>query len=83
MVRLRQAAARRGVSMAAIVREAVEQALDDDPEDRRRRWARALEAVGSHRAGDAGRGAGVARYHDAYLPDAYAAVADDRDHPPG
>lgn len=57
--------------MAAIVRKAVDDALDADPQDRRRRWKAALAAAGSHRSGD-GEDAHVARDHDAYLTRAFA-----------
>jgi Arc/MetJ-type ribon-helix-helix transcriptional regulator len=66
--RLRQLARRRGVSMAHLIREAVErvygstdQAADDA------RWERAMGAIGSgHGGGDA-----VARDHDRYLEELY------------
>jgi hypothetical protein len=70
MRRLRDAAERRGVPMAQVVRDAVDAHLDADPEDRDRRWEQALAAVGTHRSNVA-PGARVGRDHDEHLPDAY------------
>lgn len=68
MARLRDAAWRRGVSIAAIVREAVAAYLDRDPEDLERRKARALAAAGRF-ADDADD---VAAHHDEYLAESVA-----------
>jgi hypothetical protein len=58
--------------MAQVVRDAVDAALDADPEDRGRAWDAAMLAVGSHRAGDR---LPVARNHDAHVVGAYARSA--------
>ena len=48
--RLRRIAARRGTSMAALIREAVDRVMpDDDSPDEDERWALALAAVGTFR----------------------------------
>jgi len=62
---LKQLAARRGVSMAALVRESVDRLLDAD--DYEARWRRAMSAVGKFR----GDGANVGEEHDKYLEEAY------------
>lgn len=62
---LRRIARRRGVSLAAVVRDAVEATIQAGERDRA--WQRALAAVGSVRGG---RG-DVAEEHDRYLADAY------------
>lgn len=66
MALLRAAAARRGVSIAEVVRTAVAAELARDDADERRRRAR--ETVGAFRSGTADLG----QRHDAYLADAYA-----------
>ena len=63
---LRQRANARRVSIAAVVREAVDRELATEP-DHQIAWARALAAVGRYR-GDA---ANVAVEHDTYLNEAY------------
>ncbi|MCU0506164.1 MAG: ribbon-helix-helix domain-containing protein [Chloroflexi bacterium] len=66
--RLRRLAAERGVSMAHLIREAVDAAYGADaPHSREARWARALSAVGcaSSGLGD------VSVNHDAYLDEIY------------
>lgn len=67
--RLRRLAQERGVSMAHLIREAVDQAYGSvlAPPSRADLWDRALEAVGSGR----GDGANVAEEHDRYLDEAY------------
>jgi hypothetical protein len=70
MRRLRDAADRRGISMAQVVRDAVEEHLSNDPDDRGRRWDRAIGAAGAHRS-DTETGTAVSRDHDAHLADAY------------
>ncbi len=61
--RLRREAARRGVSMAELVRQAVDQVVPDELEERRQLRLRALRAAGiySSGAGD------IAERHDDYL----------------
>lgn len=66
--RLRRLAAERGVSMARLIREAVDAAYGADaPDSREARWARAMSAVGcaSSGLGD------VSVNHDAYLDEIY------------
>lgn len=60
MRRLRVEAQRRGVPIAAVVRDAVDQMIPLDPGDRRARFERALAAVGRF---DSGTG-DVADRHD-------------------
>lgn len=62
---LRRQAAARGVSMAAIVREAVDRVVEADDEDAR--WQRAMRTFGSFTS-DA---PDVAEDHDRYLDEAY------------
>ncbi|MGH2739987.1 MAG: CopG family transcriptional regulator [Actinomycetota bacterium] len=59
--RLKRLAAERGVSMAALVREAVEKQLEAD--DRKAKWERAMKAVGIGRSGLPD----LAEEHDRYL----------------
>ncbi len=63
---LRRRARAKDVSIAAVVREAIDRELNGN-DDRAAAWARALAAVGSLRGG----GANVAVEHDLYLDDAY------------
>jgi hypothetical protein len=72
MARLREAAERRGTSIAAVVREAVDKELASDPQDREVLWERALQAVGRFR----GDGAPVAENHDEYLDEIFGAKID-------
>jgi hypothetical protein len=67
--RLRRLAQQRGVSMAHLVREAVDQAYGNvlTPPTRADLWHRAMEAMGSGH----GDGANVAEDHDRYLDEAY------------
>ena len=62
---VRRAAARRRVSVAAFVRDAIQRALQSETESAKRE--RALAAVGKFTSD----GADVAREHDRYLRDAY------------
>lgn len=62
---LKRLAAQRQVSMATLVREAVDQLLSAD--ERAARWERALAAVGRFRSD----GSDVSTNHDGYLDDAY------------
>ena len=66
--RLKQLAERRGVSIAALIREAIDRYASDDDFDARKR--RALAAVGAFR--DREGAATVAVDHDRYLEEAYA-----------
>lgn len=61
---LRREARRRGVSVAAVVRQAVDAALGAGEEDAR--WRRAMAVVGSFADDERN----VAREHDRYLEDA-------------
>ena len=63
--RLARVARARGVSMAEVIRQAVDRVVPDEGQERRERWERALAAVGSHRSGLPH----VAEEHDAHLPD--------------
>lgn len=66
--RLRRLALKRGTSMAALIREAVDQVHAEDASDSAgARWRRALDAAGAF----AGDGKDAAREHDAYLEDAF------------
>ncbi len=67
MMRLRQASAERGVSIAALIREAVDRALALDR--RAADWALALSVVGKYR--DVDGATDVSTRHDDYLADAY------------
>ena len=63
--RLARVARARGVSMAEVIRQAVDRVVPDESQERRQRWERALAVVGSHRSGLPD----VAEEHDAHLPD--------------
>lgn len=63
--RLRALARRRGISMAAVVRQCVDQALDAIPEDRSAAYERASRVVG--RFADRDGATDVASDHDRYL----------------
>lgn len=65
--RLLDLAAERGVSMAALIREAVQAVLDDEDADRRHRVERALANIGGFR----GDGSAVSKDHDHLLAEAY------------
>lgn len=67
MTRLREASAERGVSVAALIREAVDQSLND--RQRAADWAAALSVVGKYR--DIDGATDVSVRHDDYLADAY------------
>lgn len=67
MARLRQASAERGVSIAALIREAVDRVLDQGERDRR--WERALSVVGKYR--DLEGATDVSSRIDDYVADAY------------
>lgn len=67
MTRLREASAERGLSVAALIREAVDRALTD--RQRASDWALALSVVGKYR--DVGGATDVSTRHDDYLADAY------------
>jgi len=57
----------RGVSMAAVVRDAVDAVLEREQRDER--WQRALAMIGKYRSKDGATD--VAENHDRYLADAY------------
>jgi Arc/MetJ-type ribon-helix-helix transcriptional regulator len=63
--RLKRAAAGRGVSVAHLIRDAVDRALEEN--DRDARWDRALAVVGKFH----GDSANVSEDHDRYLADAF------------
>ena len=63
--RLRRLAADRGVSMAAVIRDALDSAVSDN--DRDARWERALATAGS---GDSGL-ADISAEHDRHLAEAF------------
>lgn len=65
--RLRRLAAARGVSMAAVIRDAVDSATSDHDDEAR--WERALSAVG---CGSSGR-RDIAVEHDRHLAEALSA----------
>jgi hypothetical protein len=67
MARLRAASLREGVSIAQLIREAVDRTLPDD--DLRARRKRALAAVGCIAEG----APDAARNHDRYLADTFGA----------
>lgn len=65
--RLRRIADRRGTSMAALIREAVDRVLpDEDAPDEGELWSQALAVVGAFR----GDGANVSAEHDRFLDEA-------------
>jgi hypothetical protein len=65
--RLNRLARQRGVSMAALVREAVDASFERD--DREERWQRALSMIGKYRSKDGATD--VAENHDKYLAEIY------------
>ncbi len=66
--RLRRLARERGVSMAHLIREAVDAAYGPGaPESLEARWERAMSVVGAFHGG----GGNVAEDHDRYLEEAY------------
>ena len=67
MARLRLASAERGVTVAALIRDAVDRALAADR--RAADWALALSVVGKYR--DLDGATDVSTRHDDYLADAY------------
>lgn len=67
IARLRELSAERSVSIAALVREAVDRTLSDSP--READWALALSVLGKYRDRDGA--ADVSTNHDDYLADAY------------
>lgn len=66
--RLRALARRRGTSMAALIREAVDRVHPADGSTGAGRWTRALSVVGAFASGDTD----VATEHDRYLEDAFS-----------
>jgi hypothetical protein len=67
MTRLRQVSAERGISIAAVIREAVDRTLEQNERDRR--WESALSVVGKYR--DLEGATDVSRRIDDYVADAY------------
>ncbi|MBA3244590.1 MAG: ribbon-helix-helix protein, CopG family [Actinobacteria bacterium] len=65
--RLKRVARERGVSMAAVIRDAVDAVVPEVDPAREEKIRRALAAVGSF----AGGGGNVAEEHDRYLEEAY------------
>lgn len=65
--RLRRIAAERRVSMAAVIRDAVDRVAEEDETGRRAHWVRALSALGRYH----GSGENVSEEHDRYLDEAY------------
>jgi len=63
--RLLRVARSRGVSMAEVVRQAVDTAVPDEDSEIRRRWERAAGIIGAF----ASAPEGVAERHDEFLPD--------------
>ena len=63
--RLRRLAASQGVSVAAVVRSAIDRLEDEN--ERKRKWARAMAVVGKYHGG----GGNVAEEHDRYLDEIY------------
>ncbi len=61
--RLLRVARLRGVSMAEIVRQAVDTVVPDEDAELHRRWERALGVIGAFDSG----GANIAERHDDYL----------------
>jgi predicted DNA-binding protein len=73
--RLRRIASRRGTSMAALIREAVDRVMpNDDSPGEDERWAQALAAVGTFR----GDGANVSVEHDRFLDQAFGGPRGER-----
>lgn len=62
---LKRAATDRGVSMSALIREALDRVIEERGQDLV--WERALGAIGRLRSDHAN----VSEEHDRYLPDAY------------
>jgi hypothetical protein len=65
VARLRRLALSRGLSIAALIREAVDRLEEDAEGDAR--WRRSLSVVGKYRGGSEN----VAEDHDEFLVDAY------------
>lgn len=62
---LKKVAARRGVSMAEVIRESVERIIEES--ERKEKWQRALAIVGRYRSGLAD----ISVDHDKYLAEEY------------
>lgn len=63
--RLLRVARSRGVSMAEVIRQAVDTAVPDEDAELRRRWERAMAVIGAFESAPEN----VARDHDEFLPD--------------
>jgi Arc/MetJ-type ribon-helix-helix transcriptional regulator len=73
--RLRRVARKRGTSMAALIREAVDRVVpDEDTPTHDERWDRAMRVVGAFHSG----GGNVAKDHDRYLDEIYGEKVDRR-----
>ncbi|HVA87783.1 MAG TPA: hypothetical protein VNF73_15875 [Candidatus Saccharimonadales bacterium] len=70
--RLREQATARHVSVATLVRDAVERAYPDGAEERRLAHLRSLSAIGRFHSGRSD----ISERHDDYLAEAYAADLD-------
>ena len=70
--RLREQATARRVSVATVVRDAVDQAYPEEANQRRAAHLRSLGAIGQFRSGKSD----ISERHDEYLAEAYAADLD-------
>jgi hypothetical protein len=66
---VRRLARERGVSIAAVIRDAVERSLSEGPRSRHDAWERALQVVGAFKSG----GGSVAEQHDDWFAEAIEA----------
>ena len=62
---LREVASRRGLSLAELIRQAVERLLEED--ERKRRWQRALSVIGRYSSGHSD----ISEEHDRFLAEDY------------
>ncbi len=65
--RLRRVARERGVSVAEVIRRAVDAQVPSEDDERQRRWERLMALAGAFRSGLPD----IAERHDEYLPDAW------------
>ncbi len=66
---LKAAAARQGVSMAELIRQAVDRILEEQEQERAEKWRRATALVGRYR--DKEGATDVSVNHDKYLDEIY------------